>query len=221
MSRRRSLKCRHSRGDVLVLARCLDREQDLVPVAWRIHSWSENEGRGEVVSPHFGPWPFGATENFEATTDFRVGEEVFVELDGDPSSYVVRSVAVARKRQPPGTELPDFYEVNGSSDLWLEMRSDGDLVFWAGDCCEQCSASARRITFHGVSSFIGWDEDAIDFDPSCPLFRRASADEIRALDRAVPDGSTAYCIVTRHGAGSDGPRIFIVARSAEVKPSQA
>ncbi|MDQ3036143.1 MAG: hypothetical protein M3Y87_27325 [Myxococcota bacterium] len=183
-------------------------------MAWRIHSWSEKDGRGEVVSPHFGPWPFGPAENTQGTTDFRCGEEVFVELDGAPDAYVVRTVSPARERQPPGTELPDLAEAN-DRDLRLDRRSDDELAFWVGNCCEWCSPSAPHLVFRGVTSFVGWDEDAPDFDPVCPLFRRASSDEARALELHVPDGSTAYCIVTRHGTGRDGPRVFIVARSAD------
>jgi hypothetical protein len=67
-------------------------------MAWRIHSWDEGRLAGEVVSPHFGPWPFGAQQSPRGTADFVPGEEVVVELDGAAPAYRMRSVARVRRR---------------------------------------------------------------------------------------------------------------------------
>lgn len=181
-------------------------------MAWRIHSWSGESGIGSVVSPHFGPLPFGPAENIDGTTDFAPGEEVFVELDGPKEAYVVRSVGLARQRQPEGTRWAAFDVVNGCGDMRLQERGDDHLRFWMGDCCEWC-APAWALTFSSVTSVVGLDDDEPDLDAS--LLRLASEDELTGLH--VPPGSRAYCIVTSHGQGRDGPRVFVVAGEASVE----
>jgi hypothetical protein len=49
------------------------------------------------------------------------------------------------------------------------------------------------------------------------LVRLASAQECAERRLSVPPGSTAYCIVTNHGNGPDGPRVFIVADAIDVE----
>jgi hypothetical protein len=60
---------------------------------------------------------------------------------------------------------------------------------------------------------IGVDEDG---DYGEPLFRLASTDEIRRHSLDVPEGARAFCVVTSHGQGRDGPPIFIVASSVRI-----
>jgi hypothetical protein len=183
-------------------------------MAWRIHSWSHESGTGSVVSPHFGPLPFGPAANTQGTTDFAPGEEVFVELDGPKEAYVVRSVMLARQRQPEGTRWPPFDVVSGCGDMRLQERADDHLRFWMGDCCEWC-APAWALTFSRVTSVVGLDDDDPVLDS--PLLRLASSEEVLALALHVPPGSRAYCVVTSHGQGRDGPRVLVVAGEASVE----
>ncbi len=181
-------------------------------MAWRIHTWSAESGIGSVVSPHFGPLSFGPAANTYGTTDFAPGEEVLVELDSPREPYVVRSVRLARQRQPEGTRWAAFDVVNGCEDMRLEERGDDHLRFWRGDCCAWC-APAWSVIFSNVTSVVGLDGDEPDLDAS--LLRLASEEELTELH--VPPGSRAYCIVTSHGQGRDGPRIFVVAGEATIE----
>lgn len=183
-------------------------------MAWRIRSWTAVTGCGEIVSPHLGPWPFGPEQNLSGVTDFAPGEPVVVELDATPTGYAVRWVVPACARQPAGTELPGLVALAGS-DLRLDERIDDRLVFWAGDCCEHCSPSAPNVVFAGVASVLGFDGDIGDVIDRA-LVRRATEHEVAELGLAVAPGKTAYCVVTQHGQGRDGPSIFIIASSAEV-----
>jgi hypothetical protein len=139
---------------------------------------------------------------------------VLVELDGPKDACVVRSVIPACQPQPEGTECTELRQLNEAqpADMHVEARSEGALRFWLGDCCEQC-ADAWLLTF--IKPRIdGLDED-MDFDH--PLLRLASEQECAERQLSVPAGSTAYCIVTNHGNGPDGPRVFIIAEGIDVE----
>ena len=124
-------------------------------MTWKIHSWSPDDGVGAIASPHFGPLPFHATANVDSVRDFRVGEAVWVELDGQPG----------------------------------------------------------RVRFEEVISIVGLDDDIVF---AAALFRLASPEEVEANHLEMSGGTKAFCIVTDHGQGADGPSIFVVARSVEV-----
>lgn len=167
-----------------------------------------------MVSPHFGPLPFGSAENPAGTRDFAVGERVLVELDGPKEAFVVRSVVAACQRQPQGTECDALRALNAAcpADMRLEEQSAGTVRFWVGDCCEHC-ADAWRLTF--INPRIDGFHEEMDLDN--PLIRLASEEECAERRLSVPPGSTAYCIVTNHGNGPDGPRVFIVADDIDVE----
>lgn len=186
-------------------------------MAWSIHSWSADRGAGEIVSPHFGPIPFADEANVDHVPDFRVGESVLVELDGVAPHFRVLVIRPASQRQPDGTHWPPFDDVNGRfGDARLEEQSSEAIQFWLGDCCEHCTPNPIRVRFEGVISVVGLDRD-VDFDD--PLFRLASPRELEANSLGVPAGHRAFCVVTSHGQGQDGPLIFIVASAAEVQRS--
>jgi hypothetical protein len=149
----------------------------------------------------------------DAVADFAVGEAVLVELDGEPDNFLVRTVRLLHQRQPPDTHSPLFDEVNRFGETRLEEVTAASLQFWVGDCCEHCTPDARRLRFEGVTTIRGLDED---YDWDNPLFRLASMLEIGEHDLLVPAGSTAFCIVTSHGNGPDGPRVFVVAAGLQV-----
>jgi hypothetical protein len=187
---------------------------DLTEVAWKIHSWSPDRGVGAIASPHFGPIPFDASANVDRVDDFREGEPVWVELDGQAPSFRVRVIRPFRQRQPPNTHWPPFDAVNGGfGDAMLEDRSSRTVQFWLGDCCQHCTPNPARVRFEDVSAVVGLDDECLFSDP---LFRLASSGEIEANLLDVPPQSTAFCIVTEHGQGRDGSCIFIVARTAEI-----
>lgn len=174
-------------------------------MTWRIHAWDAASGTGAIVSPHLGPYPFGPGANPFATTDFAPGEPVVVELDGAPGDYRVRTVTAARQRPPAATGHPTLDALNALdlSDLAVDEQTPTSLRLWLGFCCVNCSPSVH-IIFRGVSSVVGIEADLDD-----PFFRLASPEERGTLD--IPSGSDAYCIVTDHGHGRDGPLVFIVA----------
>lgn len=184
-------------------------------MVWRLHSWSEQGEGGEIVSPHFGPWPFGPAQNPDGITDFAPGEEVFVELDETADGYAVRSVVPARERQPAETGVPERADL-AASDLLLEERTDDRLVFWAGDCCRWCSPSAPHVVFEGVTSMVGWTGEIGDVIDSA-LVRRASEPEIAELGLAASEAQTAYRIVTGYGSRPRGARVFVIASSVRVQ----
>lgn len=57
--------------------------------------------------------------------------------------------------------------------------------------------------------------EEMDLDNS--LLRLASEQECAERRLSVPAGTTAYCIVTNHGNGADGPRVFIIADGVDVE----
>ncbi len=183
-------------------------------MVWRIHSWCPESGAGTVVSPHFGPWAFGPDEN-PFGTDFEVGEEVLVELDGPKGAYVVRAVTAARQRQPEGTACPAFAGLNAGTpgELRIDEWTEVELRFWAGDCCEWCSLEWWIVTFEHPITY-GLDADT---DLDNPLLRYASPAEREEHRLLVPEGSRAYCIVTGYGIGREGPPVFIIAPRVAVE----
>jgi hypothetical protein len=188
-------------------------------MAWTIHSWSVERGSGTIASPHYGPVPFDSKANVDNVQDFQIGEPVLVELDGRGPDFEVLSIRPLHQRQPEGTHWPDFEAVNGRfSDFRIEEQSSHTVQFWVGECCEWCTPNAPRVRFDGVTTMIDLGDDA---DFSAPLFRLASADEIRTHSLSVPSGARAFCIVTSHGQGRDGPPIFIVASSARIVRSHS
>jgi hypothetical protein len=183
-------------------------------MAWTIHSWSPADGSGTIASPHFGPIPFGSAANVDNVKDFRIGEPVFAELDGHEPAFEVRLIRPFSQRQPPGTGWPAFDRINGHfGDAMVEHRSDRELGFWLGDCCQYCTPNPTRVRFDNVSSVVGLDDDTVFSDP---LFRLASPAEVESNRLVVPSESKAFCIVTEHGQGLDGPSIFIVATDVRV-----
>jgi len=124
------------------------------------------------------------------------------------------------QRQPEGTHWPPFDAVNCRfGDAWIEEQSSQSIQFWLGDCCEHCTPNPVRLRFGGVTSVVGLEED-VDF--SDPVFRLASPKEVEAKSLEIPENHQAFCVVTSHGHGQDGPPILIVARAAEIlRPQQA
>ncbi len=96
--------------------------------------------------------------------------------------------------------------------MHVEERSDRSLRFWVGDCCEYCG-DAWRVTF--INPRIDGLADEMDLDH--PLLRMASEQECEERGLSVPAGSTAYCIVTNHGDGPDGSRVFVIADGIEIE----
>jgi len=183
-------------------------------MAWRIHQWSAARGTGSISSPHFGPVPFDSRANIDAVQDFAPGEPVVVELAGKAPEFQVTTIRPMCQRQPPDTRWSAFDAVNGRfGDARIEECSQQVVQFWIGDCCEHCTPNAIRVRFIDVASIAGLSDD-VDF--ADPIFRRASPDEIRANRLVVPPDHHAFCVVTSHGRGPDGPPIFIVARIAHV-----
>ncbi len=193
-------------------------------MAWRIHSWSAKTGTGEVVSPHFGPWPFGAAQNPNGTNDFNVGEEVLVELDGVKDAYVVRSVVRARNRadtMPVGTECPAFRALNaaGHGDMMIEEDTDSRLRVWVFDCCLLCTSDPWLVTFSNPSAVVGLDDDA-SLDE--PWLRYATEEEVQEQGLEVPAGSRAYRIVfTHHVECPPSQDVFVVAEGVEAEIRRA
>lgn len=188
------------------------------PMVWTIHSWSVDRCSGTIASPHFGPIPFDTQANVDQVSDFQAGEAVLVELDGDAPYFRVLLVRPMCQRQPNGTHWPPFDAVNSRfNDARVESQSSESVQFWLGDCCEHCTPNAIRLRFEDVTSVVGLDED-VDF--SSPLFRVASLGEVEANSLRVPSDHQAFCVVTSHGQGVDGPSIFIVARTAKVVQRQ-
>jgi len=183
-------------------------------VTWTIHSWSAATGTGAVRSAHFESLPFGAVENPYATDDFVVGEAVLVEVALGPTGPSVQSVIAARQRQPAGTARADLDAINAldNPDMRLEARSPTTLTLWLGDCWEWCPPSTP-VRFREVTQ-VGGPDGARDLAP--PGFRLATAEEQAAAGLEVPEGADAFCIVTGHGLGRDGPSFYVVARSVEV-----
>jgi hypothetical protein len=139
---------------------------------------------------------------------------VLVKLDGPKEAYVVRSVIPACQSQPEGTECSALREINAAQpgDMHIEEWSEHALRFWVGDCCEGC-ADAWRVTF--IHPRVDGLVDEMDL--GLPLLRLASEQECAERALSVPEGSTAYCIVTNHGDGPDGPRVFVVAHGIDVE----
>jgi hypothetical protein len=189
-------------------------EKTRTRMAWTIHSWSADRGTGSIVSPHFDPLPFEAKANVDQVTDFLDGEPVLVELSGDAPHFRVDCIRPTSQRQPEGTHWAPFDAVNGRfSDVWLEERSPTSVQFWLGECCEYCTPDPLRLRFQGVVEVVGLDDD-VAFDD--PLFCLASPGEVQQHSLDVPSGHRAFCVVTSHGHGIDGPPLFIVARTAGI-----
>lgn len=182
-------------------------------MAWTIVTWSRAEGTGTIASPHFGPIPFDARANVDNVDDFREGEAVWVELDGSPPAFRIALLRPMAQRQPAGTHHPVFDVVNGRSDAELEEQTEHALQLWLGFCCQRCEPYPMRVRFEGITTVSDSFEDA---ELSNPLFRIASPAEIASRQLVVPEGSTAFCIVTSHGNGRDGPSFFVVAREVAV-----
>jgi hypothetical protein len=183
-------------------------------MAWTIHHWSAERGVGTIKSPHFGPVPFDAGANVDKVDDYREGEPVLVELEGEAPNFRVRKIRPMCQRQPDDSHFPGFDAVNGRfGDASIEKNVTGTVQFWVGDCCGWCTPNAIRVRFDEVASVTGIDDD---FEFADPLFRLASPAEVRANQLVVPSGYTAFCVVTSHGQGPDGPPIFIVARAVQV-----
>ncbi len=142
--------------------------------------------RGDVSAPHFPSLPFGPDENIDGVLDFRVGEEVVVELAGRSPDARVVSVRLSHQRQPKGTECSELGTLGGRfGELIVAHRSGGELELWYGDCCEGCSPDALRLKFSGVTAIAGLTDDvALDN----PLFRRASSEELARAALQVPNG---------------------------------
>lgn len=187
-------------------------------MAWTIHSWSARNRSGTIRSPHFGPIAFDASANVDNVDDFRAGEPVLVELEGAAPNFLVRRLVPMRQRQPPGTHWRPFDAINEQfGDVRIEEESDHSLQFWLGDCCEHCTPEPTRLRFEGVTMIDGLGED---LDLVNPLFRLASSSEIRDHRLVVPDGARAFCMVTSHGQGRDGPSVFVVARETRIFKSK-
>ncbi len=185
------------------------------PVAWRIDSWDPSTGRGSVRSPHFGPIEFGPAQNTCQVDDFGLGEAVWVELEGEAPNFRATEVFPFCQRQPAGTELPDLEPVSCRGDVYVEESSPGEIKLWIGECCGWCCADPKYLTFHGVTydGFEASSEDSAD----CVLFRAATRGEIAEQGLRVANDCRAYCIVTGHGNGRDGPKLFVVARGTTIE----
>lgn len=192
-------------------------------MAWRIHDWDETRGCGSVVSPHFGPWEFGAAQNPDGTTDFAAGEAVVVDLEGKPPQYTVTSVRHQRPRpQPEGTECAEFDALNagGHADARFEESPAGEVRVWLGDCCAWCGPFAR-VSFHGVAQVAGVEDDEDDFstfDVDAPRLRFASDDEVKLHGLHVGEGTRAYCLAATPKTPVDeaSPDLFVVAQRVSV-----
>jgi hypothetical protein len=139
---------------------------------------------------------------------------VWVELDGPPQAFRISLVRPMCQRQPADTHWEPFDAINETvDDVVVEDCTQGTLQLWLGYCCLCCTPNPMRVRFEGVTHLQGLGED-VDF---CnPLFRLASLAEIHAHSIPVPSECRAFCIVTSHGQGRDGPPIFVVAQSAAI-----
>lgn len=188
-------------------------------MAWTIHHWSAEHGIGAISSPHFGPISFDASANVDNVADFREGEAVWVDLEGEPPAFRAVTVRPLFQRQPADTRWEPFDIVNGRyGDAAIEEHSSDALQIWLGDCCQYCTPNPARIKFESVTSVHGLDQD-VEF--CSPFFRLASATEVGDYGLLIPSDSKAFCIVTSHGQGLDGALIFVVAQSVRVQPTDS
>jgi hypothetical protein len=184
-------------------------------MAWKIHSWSAVEQSGSIASPHYGPWPFGESANPEGTTDFEVGEDVVVEVDGIRENQpVVRSVRrVQARKSPPGTDCSDFESLNqaGLSELRIEQRAADRLELHAYDCCDWCEPG-YSVVFENVQQAKGLDLEDLDD----PWFRLATEEEKQSNSAVIPAGFSAYTIVLASWSPGEQVNIFVVAEKVTV-----
>ena len=184
-------------------------------MAWKIHSWSDVDRTGSVSSPYYGPWQFGDSANSAGITDFEVGEEVVVEVDGmREDKPVVRSVRRIRSRQSPtGTDCSEFKDVNGAglSELRIEEKSTDRLELHAYDCCDWCDPG-YSVVFQNVQQANGLELEDLDE----PWFRLATEQEKQSNAPAIPAGFTAYTVVVTPSSPSEQSDIFIVAENVSV-----
>lgn len=59
-------------------------------MSWRIAKWSKELGRGQIVGTMADPLDFDAS--LASVDDFRIGEEVHVELERDGTSWRVTKI---------------------------------------------------------------------------------------------------------------------------------
>jgi len=180
-----------------------------------------------VISPHFGPLPFGPEQNQHGTTDFAVGEEVAVQVEGPKNAMRITSVSRARHRadqEPPGTRCEALAGVNAGRHNDIHWQTEFDLStppatleFWVGDCCSYCGPG-WTLRFEGVVAIHGLNDDT-DFEEL--WFRFATDEEIRDRQLEVPNGARAYRLISTHRrAGPPPDDVFVVARSADCRPEK-
>lgn len=187
-------------------------------VSWRIDDWNSETGCGTVVSEHFGPFPFDVSANTQSVPDFRPREAVLVQLDGKAPNFSIVGVVPTHQRQPAGTRVAELERIlSAFVDVRVDESPSGTVQFWVGACCDHCTPDALRLRFEDVEFENVTDDE--DLDLEAPLIRLATPAEVSGNALEVSNGATAYCLVTSHGNGPDGPSRFIVARKYRLVPA--
>jgi hypothetical protein len=163
------------------------------------------------VSPHFGPWGFGPSENPTGTLDYRVGEQVKVLLEGEKTDYRVASVEPLRRHLPPNEECEELRIINEWDFLDLAILEAGPTVrLWLGYCCPWCHPQGGEVVFHGVTA-THHVHPHTSF--SEPVFRLATEAERIEHAIAAPPGGRVFCIETDD---PDVPKLLIAAERVEI-----
>ncbi len=170
-------------------------------MGWRIHSWDTKTLRGSVVAGDWEPIPFGPTENDLGIEDFTPGEEVEVRLGDHSPPEMVTRVRPVQARQPAGTELAEFAELNALAhhDIHVRSQTSSKIVFWLGYCCEGCSSSALftckapDLEIRTVRAPFNVD----DFELEEPWFRAMSSDELELLSPTARQKRWKICLAPR------------------------
>ncbi len=174
---------------------------------WRIQQWSKSEGRGLVQGPHLS---FTFDTAAAEVDDFLPGEEVTVGLESEGGEWRVVRVEPMHARQPRGTALPAFAELNRLA-LW-----DFEVSRYADDCLLICGGNGLayhhsvELRFRGVCWYSG------GFYFHHAHLRRASEEERGSIPADGRDGAEVFAIVTEHGNGKDGAVFLLAAESVEV-----
>src|SRR5688572_27331258 len=79
-------------------------------MSWRIETWSTDDRRGTVRGKHLGPLEFA--EGQTIVFDYRIGEEVLVDVEESAAGWQVTKVRPVSERQAPETFAPEFDGIN-------------------------------------------------------------------------------------------------------------
>jgi hypothetical protein len=175
---------------------------------WRVKEWNPLSRTGRIRGAHL---QLEVTPEMIAVEELIVGEDVGVDLESTDPVPRARRVWPLKARQPTGSARQEFAELNAAElfDFEVESFTSGALTIIGGHDL------AYSHDFEIVLHDIAWYSGAFYFHHA--LFRAASTEESAAIPPDARAEGTAFCIVTDHGNGADGPRFFAVASRAEVR----